>query len=262
MEPVGARSGLLQPRRHAVEENPVHPAPRHASRRQQDLVWRALCARQLAPVRRGMAREFLEGMDRAALDTTRLPRHRSLSRKLHDLCGWRIETVPGLIPVPDFFALLRDRRFPSPDWIRHPEQLEYTPEPDAFHDLYGHVPQLASPHCTAVLETLAHAARGASRARLAEVERVYWFTIEFGLVRQRGVVRALGAGLASSIAELDRALHARAVRRRPFVLSQARTQRFVTDRPQELYLVSPPLPELAALLAPLSAGRGRGRKAG
>ncbi len=204
-----------------------------------------------------MAREFLEGMVRAGLDTTRLPRHRSLSRRLHDLCGWRIETVPGLIPVSDFFALLRERRFPSPDWIRHPEQLEYTPEPDAFHDLFGHVPQLVSPACTAVLETLADAARGASCARQAEVERVYWFTIEFGLVRQRGVVRALGAGLASSIAELDRALHARAVRRRPFALAEARRLRFVTDRPQELYLVSPPPAELATLLTPLQAGRGR-----
>jgi phenylalanine-4-hydroxylase len=251
---------MLQLRRRAVEERCVHPAPRHASRRQQDLVWRALCERQLARVRRGMAKEFLEGLDRAALDTTRLPRHRSLSRKLHDLCGWRIETVPGLIPVADFFALLRERRFPSPDWIRHPEQLEYTPEPDAFHDLYGHVPQLASPDCTAVLEALADAARGASRARLAEVERVYWFTIEFGLVRQRGSVRALGAGLASSIAELDRALHARAVRRRPFALDEARRLRFVTDRPQELYLVAPPPAELAELVAPLQAGSSKPRR--
>jgi len=242
----------------------VHPVPRHASRRQRDLVWRALCARQLAPVRRGMSRDFLDGMERAGLDTTRLPRHRSLSRKLHDLCGWRIETVPGLIPVPDFFALLRERRFPSPDWIRHPEQLEYTPEPDAFHDLFGHVPQLASPHCTAVLETLADAARGASRARLAQIERVYWFTIEFGLVRQRGAVRALGAGLASSIAELERALHARDVRRRVFALAEARSLRFVTDRPQELYLVSPPPAELAELLTPLQWSRARAprRRAG
>ncbi len=238
----------------------MHAAPRHASPRQRDQVWRALVERQMPAARLGMCRAFLSGMARAALDPTRMPRHRSLSRRLHDRFGWRIETVPGLIPAADFFALLRERRFPSPDWIRHPDDLEYTPEPDAFHDLFGHVPQLASPSCTAILEHLADAARGATRARLLEVERVYWFTIEFGLVQQGAQVRALGAGLASSIAELHRALHARGVERRPLVLERARAQRFCTDRPQDLYLIAPPLGRLPAQLAGL--WRPRQRRAG
>jgi phenylalanine-4-hydroxylase len=235
----------------------VHASPRRATRAQCDLVWRTLAERQIAAVRRGMAREFLEGFDRAGLDPTRLPEHRALSGKLRALCGWRIETVPGLIPVEDFFALLRDRRFPSPEWIRHPEDLEYTPEPDAFHDLFGHIPQLASEPFTAILSGLADEARGADPQRLAEIERVYWFTIEFGLVQQDDVVRAMGAGLASSIAELERALHAEDVRRRPFVLGEACREEFQSDRPQELYLVAPGLERLAASIADLGGPQWR-----
>lgn len=228
----------MQPARH-----------RQASERERDSVWRALCERQRPAVLRGMCREFLDGADVLALDDARMPRHAELSRKLHDACGWRIETVPGLIPVDEFFALLRARRFPSPMWIRHPDDLEYTPEPDAFHDLFGHVPQLCSPTFSRVLEALADAARGASRAQLDAIERVYWFTIEFGLVRENGGVRALGAGLASSIAELDRALHAENVERRAFVAEDARATPFFTDRPQELYWVADSLGELARVLA-------------
>ncbi|MCY2961145.1 MAG: phenylalanine 4-monooxygenase [Planctomycetota bacterium] len=238
----------------------MHHDHRRASEDQRDLVWRTLVERQIGAVRSGMAREFLEGLERSALDPARMPRHASLSRKLEDLCGWRIETVPGLIPARDFFALLRDRRFPSPDWIRHPDDLEYTPEPDAFHDLFGHVPQLASSPYSDVLGRLADAARDASDAELAEVERVYWFTIEFGLVQEGAAVRALGAGLASSIAELERALRSPGVRRRPFLIQEARHQGFQTDQPQELYLVAPGLAALAASLAGL--GPASQRRAG
>jgi phenylalanine-4-hydroxylase len=237
---------------------------RRAKRSQRDAVWRTLCARQEPALERGMCSVFLAGAHAIRLDRARLPRHAELSRRLHDLCGWRIETVPGLIPAADFFALLRERRFPSPDWIRHPDDLEYTPEPDAFHDLFGHVPQLASPEIARVLEELADAARGASDGEIAAIERVYWFTIEFGLVQDAcglrvpdGVrapdglramdgVRAIGAGLASSIAELERALHAPSIARREFVLREAAAMPFVTDRPQELYLVTRDLDALAA----------------
>jgi phenylalanine-4-hydroxylase len=233
---------------------------RHARDEDRDAVWSALCERQAPALERSMCADFLAGARALALDPTRMPRHAELSRRLSDLCGWRIETVPGLIPARDFFALLRERRFPSPEWIRHPDELEYTSAPDAFHDLYGHLPQLASPSCTRVLEALADAADGADDAALAEVERVYWFTVEFGLVAERGTLRALGAGLASSIAELERALRSTEVERRPFELAGARATRFRTDRPQELYLVAPPPAALAAELEGFGR-RARGRVA-
>jgi phenylalanine-4-hydroxylase len=223
---------------------PMNDSPRRASRSEQDAVWRALCVRQRPALDRGMCAAFLDGARAIQLDPARMPSHRELSLKLFDACGWRIETVPGLIPAEDFFALLRERRFPSPEWIRHPDDLEYTPEPDAFHDLFGHVPQLASPAYTRVLDALADAARDATSEEIEAIERVYWFTIEFGLVRDGDAVRALGAGLASSIAELDRALHADGVQRRAFVLNEARHTPFFNDRPQELYLVSDSLETL------------------
>jgi phenylalanine-4-hydroxylase len=138
--------------------------------------------------------------------------------------------------------------------------FEYTPEPDAFHDLYGHVPQLASPAISRVLDELADAAHDATTDEIAVIERVYWFTIEFGLVRDPAGVRALGAGLASSIAELDRALHTPAIERREFVLREAVATPFVTDRPQELYLVTHGLDALSAELRS-SAWRAVGRVA-
>jgi phenylalanine-4-hydroxylase len=227
----------------------MKPVLRHASPAQRDEVWRILCERQRPLVERGMCRDFLEGARALQLDPARLPRHRDLSRRLQRAIGWRIETVPGLIPAADFFALLRERRFPSPEWIRHPSDLEYTPEPDAFHDLFGHIPQLGSPVCRRILEALAHAARNATRGELTAIERVYWYTIEFGLVREGDSLRALGAGLASSIAELERALHAPQVARRAFDVHTARNTPFCTDRPQEMYLVTPSLPDLAVTLA-------------
>jgi len=237
--------------------------PRATTRREADRVWRALFRRQLARLPGRMCAAFLDGFRAAALEPDRLPRHADLSRRLADRCGWRIETVPGLIPVRDFFALLRERRFPSPVWIRGASSLGYTPEPDAFHDLFGHVPQLAEPRFAGLLESLAARAEGAGERELAELERVYWFTIEFGLVRDDGAgVRAMGAGLASSLLELDRALVSREVRRLPFELVDARTRGFETDRPQETYLVAPSLGELARSLAedwaPWQPGAGAG----
>lgn len=238
----------------------MHAVSRHARDEDRDAVWRALCERQTPALERSMCADFLAGARALRLDPTRMPRHGELSRRLDDLCGWRIETVPGLIPARDFFTLLRQRRFPSPEWIRHPEELEYTSAPDAFHDLFGHLPQLASPACTRILEALADAAHGADESELAEVERVYWYTIEFGLVREGALVRALGAGLASSIAELDRALHDPGVERRRFELASARATPFRTDRPQELYLVAAAPAALAAELES-DARRARGRVA-
>jgi phenylalanine-4-hydroxylase len=226
----------------------MKPVLRHASPSQRDAVWRVLCERQRPLIERGMCRAFLEGARRLRLDPARMPRQRDLSRRLFRIAGWRLESVPGLIPADDFFALLRERRFPSPEWIRHPADLEYTPEPDAFHDLFGHIPQLGSPVCVRVLEALAHAARGASRGELTAIERVYWYTIEFGLVREDDGLRALGAGLASSIAELERALHAPGIERRAFELHRARGTPFRTDRPQEMYLVTSSLSALALAL--------------
>lgn len=219
-----------------------------APARLQNEVWRRLCERQSPALAGAMCREFLAGFARIDLDPSRMPRHAALSRRLSDACGWTIETVPGLIPARDFFALLRERRFPSPQWIRHPDDLEYTPEPDLFHDVFGHLPQLCAPALCGAIEALAERARTASSLELDELERVYWFTIEFGLVREGGSERALGAGLASSISELTRALCDPEVDRRAFTFEAARRTSFDPTRPQPVYLIASSIESLPAEL--------------
>ena len=165
---------------------------RRAPGARADEVWRTLFARQRPQLAGRVHSRIRAGLECLPFDPAHLPRHRALSARLHDLCGWRIETVPGLIPVADFFALLRERRFPAPEWIRHPDELDYTPAPDAFHDLFGHLPQLVDKGVSAWIECLAAAARGKTREELVGLERLYWFTVEFGLVRERGHLRAWG----------------------------------------------------------------------
>ena len=215
-----------------------------ASRTERDRIWAFLWKRQRPRLDGRMHSRFLEGLERSGLEPGHLPRHGSLSRRLHDVCGWRIETVPGLIPVRDFFGLLRERRFPSPDWLRSWDELDYTPAPDAFHDVFGHVPQLCMPEVTEFLEHMAARAMTADDAELVRLERLYWFTIEFGLVREAGELRALGAGLASSVEELERSLDDPSVERRAFGAGEAMAQPFDSQHAQELYFV---LPSLAAL---------------
>ena len=228
------------------------PRPR-ATTSQRNAVWSSLCRAQIPALERGLCRDFVDGAARAGLDPTRAPRLAQLSARLHNTCGWRIELVDGLIPAAEVFALLRERRFPAPDWLRHPNDLEYTPEPDMFHDVFGHVPQLAAPRIAACIDAIADRAAprhdGQDDERVVAAERLYWFTIEFGLVREGDTIRAWGAGLASSIAELDRALHAPDVTRSPFDADLAVSTPFTFDEQQTSYAVASSIETATASIA-------------
>lgn len=234
---------------------------RRASPSEENSVWQALFTRQLPALRRDMCAEFRAGFELCRFDPARLPRHAQLSRQLYSVSGWKIETVPGLIPAREFFALVRERRFPSSEWIRHPSELEYTSAPDAFHDLLGHLPQLCAGEFAPLIEALAWDAVGVDDERIAELERLYWYTVEFGLVREHGELRAYGAGLASSIHELDRALRAPDVQRKPFDAESARLRGFESQREQDLYLVGASLEDLATQLRSSALAARSTRKA-
>lgn len=221
--------------------------PRRAEPAQRDAVWRALFQRQEPRLRGAMCSAFLDGLKLSGLEPGSFPDYDDLSRRLQESSGWRIEVVPGLMPVGDYFALLRERRFPATAWLRHPEQLEYTPEPDAFHDVFGHVPQLFVPELAELTCELAERAREATPHELVQLERLYWFTIEFGLVREGEDVRAYGAGLASSLAELQRALHAPEVRHVALAGDVAAASDFSSDVQQDVYAVAPSLRSLTGL---------------
>ncbi|GAB4386992.1 phenylalanine 4-monooxygenase [Albidovulum sp.] len=216
----------------------------------EDAVWRDLVARQLPAVRAHMARPYLDGLERLGLPRDRVPQCPEVSAALEPLTGWRVEPVPALIPFGRFFAMLAARVFPAASFIRSREDFDYIEEPDIFHELFGHAPLLTDPRFAAFSQAIGETGLRAAPEDYAWLIRLYWFSIEFGLTEEGGRIRALGSGLASSVAELAWAVGAGqgapAPRRRPFdVIDMLRTP-YRIDIPQPLYFV---IGDLDALFA-------------
>jgi phenylalanine-4-hydroxylase len=152
--------------------------------------------------------------------------------------GWKIYAVPGLIPNGSFFKLMVYKRFGATTWIRKREQLDYLEEPDLFHDTFGHIPLLADPVIAQYLHALALIAeRHVNQEEVIEqIARLYWYTIEFGLVQEDGEIRICGAGILSSIGETRFALSP-AANRVPFDLEQIIATPYIKDHFQEQYFV-------------------------
>lgn len=168
--------------------------------------WRILFSRQIELLRGRAGDAFLRGVDLLGFESDRIPHLARLSERLFEATGWRVARVPGLIHEKDFFRLLSERIFPSTDYIRGREELDYTPAPDLFHDIFGHMPMLTEPDFADFYQMFGRAAlngRGADRPRL---ERLHWFTVEFGLIRQENGTRIFGAGILSSKNEVHHAL--------------------------------------------------------
>lgn len=181
----------------------------------------------------------------------RIPRFEDINARLHGATGWRIVAVPGLIPELPFFTLLSQRRFPVTDWIRSPQEFDYIVEPDVFHDLFGHVPLLFDPVFADHLQAYGEGGLKAHRLGAGELlARLYWFTIEFGLIRQPEGLRAYGAGILSSPGELQYALASPQPQRLPLDLERAMRTRYEIDRYQGTYFVIESFQALFELTAP------------
>jgi phenylalanine-4-hydroxylase len=139
---------------------------------------------------------------RLPLDRQRIPQLRDLNLRLHQETGFAMEPVAGLVDARDFLSELADGVFLSTQYIRHTSAPFYTPEPDVVHELVGHAATLAAPEFAALSESFGRAARAADETRLARIERLYWYTLEYGVVREGGDLKAVGAGLLSSHGEL------------------------------------------------------------
>jgi len=175
----------------------------HASyTEKQHAVWAELVCRRMEQLEEAAAREYLEGFEFLGLSRERLPELRAISQRLEPRTGWQATPVSGFMPGPAFFEMLAARRFPTTTWLRGQDSLEYTPEPDIFHDVFGHVPMHAH---SVFADFLAHYGQLCSRihdeAVLESVGRVFWYTVEFGLIRQEGRVKVYGSGLISSNGE-------------------------------------------------------------
>lgn len=180
-----------------------------------------------------------------------IPRFHDISNKLRKATGWEIVAVPGLIPDEAFFTHLANRRFPVTVWLRKPEEFDYIVEPDVFHDFFGHVPLLFDP---TYAEHLYEYGKGGLKAmRLDAVKmlaRLYWYTIEFGLMKTQSGVRAYGAGLLSSGGELAYCVEDPRPRRRPFDLERIMRTDYRIDRYQDTYFVIDSFEQLMRETAP------------
>jgi phenylalanine-4-hydroxylase len=171
----------------------------------------------------------------------RIPRFEEINERLKPATGWEIVAVPGLIPECPFFELLANRRFPVTDWIRQPEEFNYIVEPDVFHDLFGHVPLLFNPVFADYVQRYGVGGLKAHDLDAGELlSRLYWYTIEFGLVRQADGLRAYGAGIISSAGELQHSVDLLRCMRTRYKIDDYQTTYFVIDSFEQLFDLSAP----------------------
>ncbi|HCA83001.1 MAG TPA: phenylalanine 4-monooxygenase [Flavobacteriales bacterium] len=201
-------------------------------------VWSILFSRQIAQLEEHACTDFRLGLHRlrSELNADAIPDFDRLNTLLYKLSGWSIEVVPGLISVNDFFMLLSQRKFPSSTWLRKKDQIHYLEEPDMFHDVFGHIPMLALKEYADFMEQFGKAGMN-NPEQVTSLQRLYWFTVEFGLVQEDGRQKIFGAGLASSFGESSEALHCDKGDLRPFSLETIMATGFFTDRHQDFYFV-------------------------
>ena len=181
----------------------------------------------------------------------RIPRFEEINERLKPATGWEIVAVPGLIPERPFFDLLANRRFPVTDWIRKPEEFEYIVEPDVFHDLFGHVPLLFNPVFADYVQRYGAGGLKAHDLGAGELlSRLYWYTIEFGLIRQPDGLRAYGAGILSSSGELRHSVTSTTPQRIALDLVRCMRTRYKIDDYQATYFVIDSFEQLFDLTAP------------
>lgn len=200
--------------------------------------WDFLFARQAQMLKGRACQEFLDGLANLRLSKSGIPHFGRLSDRLEALTGWRVVGVPGLLPDDVFFDHLANRRFPSGNFIRPADQLDYLQEPDIFHDVFGHVPMLAHPVFADYMQAYG---RGGQRAGglgvLQKLARLYWYTVEFGLIDTPEGLRIYGSGIASSKAESAFCLDDPSPHRVRFDLERVMRTEYRIDDFQQTYFV-------------------------
>ncbi|MFV0475880.1 MAG: phenylalanine 4-monooxygenase [Pikeienuella sp.] len=200
--------------------------------------WDALHARMMRLLPGRACRAFLDAATALRLSDGGIPDFGRLSDRLEAMTGWRVVGVPGLAPDEVFFDHLANRRFPAGCFIRDADEMDYIEEPDVFHDVFGHVPLLADPAYADFMEAYGRGGlRAKSLGRLENLARLYWYTIEFGLIREEGVLRIFGAGIMSSPKETVFALEDPSPNRIGFDLERVMRTNYRIDDFQQSYFV-------------------------
>lgn len=219
-------------------------------------VWELLFQEQIKVLQSRATTQYLHGLEVAGFEPNRIPRFTAVNDVLKRLTGWQVYAVPGIIDNKPFFELLAQRQFPATTWMRTMEQLKYIEEPDMFHDVFGHVPLLSEPHFAEFLN-------GLSQIALQHIEnptavelmaRIYWYTVEFGLIHENNELRIYGAGILSSPGESvyslsdepkHQAFDLIDILETPYIKDCYQAQYFIVQSYEELYNS---LPALAALI--------------
>jgi phenylalanine-4-hydroxylase len=203
-------------------------------------VWATLFERQQTILVGRASDEFLRTQQAMGMSAHQIPKFDDLNRMLRAATGWELIGVEGLLPELTFFDHLANRRFPVTWWIRKPEQLDYLAEPDLFHDLFGHVPLLMNPVFADYMQAYGQGgvkAHGIGPEALVNLTRLYWYTVEFGLIRDAGGLRIYGAGILSSKGESIHCLEGAAPNRIGFDLERIMRTRYRIDTYQKTYFV-------------------------
>jgi phenylalanine-4-hydroxylase len=218
---------------------------------EEHAIWRTLFHRQQEILRERACPEFLDGLAGLGVAADGIPDFRRLNTLLDAATGWTIVAVPGLVPDAVFFGHLANRRFPSTCFIRRADQLDYLQEPDIFHDVYGHVPMLMNPVFADYMQ--AYGEGGIKALRLGSLDRLarlYWYTVEFGLIRSPAGIRIYGSGIVSSKGESIYSLESPVPNRIAFDLLRIMRTEYRIDDFQETYFVIDSFEQLFAATQP------------
>jgi len=226
----------------ALDYTPGQPVPAADYTDAEHEVWRTVCREIAAKHQRYAVREYREAMAQLALPADRIPQLEEVSQALEPLTGFRYVPAAGLVPLAEFYGTLADRRFHSTQYIRHHSVPLYTPEPDVVHEVLGHAGTLASPRLADLYELAGRAARRVqTHAALEAVSKVFWFTLEFGVMREAGELRCYGAGILSSFGEIE---EFRSMTIRPLDVAAMATQGYDITRYQDVLFEAASLSQL------------------
>jgi len=211
----------------------------------EHVTWQTLYARQARLLPGRAAQAYLDGLAALPIDGETIPDFSKLSDTLMRRTGWQIVAVPGMVPNDVFFDHLANRRFPAGQFIRKAHELDYLQEPDVFHDVFGHVPMLTNPVMADFMQAYGEGGKRAERLGVLDhLARLYWYTVEFGLVEEAGAVRIFGAGILSSFSETTFALESASPNRIGFDLRRVMRTLYRIDEFQESYFVLPSIDSL------------------